>query len=101
MLIEFDITPGFGPRSRSASSTANIIADELEAWSEQYQIPIQYKLRKNTLTLCFDHNETYTFFGLTFDPRPVYNTQYNIPIEDFEYKWRLLTDHEVQHRQNQ
>lgn len=98
MLIEFDITPGFGTRSISASTTARIIADELEAWFDQYQIPIQYKLRKNTLILCFEHNETYTFFGLTFNPKPTYTS--GIPIEDFKCKWRLLTDHEVQHRQN-
>ena len=99
MLIEFDITPGNGTKSLSASTTAGIIADELEAWSDQYQIPIHYKLRKNTLTLCFEHDETYTFFGLTFDPTPTYTS--GKPMEDFECKWRLLTDHEVQHRQNQ
>lgn len=96
MLIEFDITPGIG---HDRYPTAGIIADELEAWSEQYQTPIQYKLRKNTLILCFENDETYTFFGLTFKPKPTYTS--GKPIEGFECKWRLLSDHEVQHRQNQ
>ena len=98
MLIEFDIAPGNSPNALYASTKARIITDELEAWSERYQIPMQYKLRKNTLTLCFDEEKTYSFFGLTFDPKPTYTSGY--PIEEFKCTWRLLTDHEVQHRQN-
>ena len=99
MLIEFDIVGG-GPKGRAASTNARIVVDELEKWSERYQIAIHIKHRKNTVILCFDDEKTYSFFGLTFDPKPVYNPTYNIPIKDFECPWRLLSDHEVQHRQN-
>lgn len=96
MLIEFTVAHSNG---WTASSRAGMIADELEKWSEQYQIPIRYKLHKSILTLCFDNDEIYTFFGLTFDPKPTY--QSGQLIEDFECPWRLLSDHEVQHRQTQ
>jgi len=97
MLIEFDIAPG-DLRQRSASVTLVIVIAEIEKWSAKYQIPIQIKQRKNTVILCFEEEKTYSFFGLTFDPAPTYTS--GVPIEDFECTWRLLTDHEVQHRQN-
>ena len=76
----------------------DIIDLELEKWSERYQIAYHIKRRKNTLTLCFDDDKHYLFFGLTFEPKPTYTS--GKPMTDFECKWRLLTDHEVQHRQN-
>jgi hypothetical protein len=97
MLIEFDIVGG-GPSSWSSSTIARIVIEEIEKWSERYQIPIKIKFRKNTVTLCFDDNKHYLFFGLTFDPKPTYTS--GEPMTDFECPWRLLTDHEVQHRQN-
>jgi len=96
MLIEFGIVGG-GPGGRSASTIAHIVVDELEKWSERYQIVIKIKFRKNTITLCFDDDKHYLFFGLTFDPKPTYTS--GNPIKDFECPWRLLSDHEVQHRQ--
>ena len=98
MLIEFDVSPGLGTKSYSASTTMHIIDLELEKWSERYQIAYHIKRRKNTLTLCFDNNKHYLFFGLTFEPKPTYTS--GKPMADFECKWRLLSDHEVQHRQN-
>jgi hypothetical protein len=97
MLIEFGIAGG-GPGERAASTIAHIVVDEIEKWSEQYQIAIKIKFRKNTITLCFDDDKHYLFFGLTFDPKPTYTS--GNPIKDFECPWRLLSDHEVQHRQN-
>jgi len=96
MLIEFGIVGG-GPGGRSASTIANIVVYELEKWSERYQIAIKIKFRKNTITLCFDDDKHYLFFGLTFDPKPTYTS--GTPMTDFECPWRLLSDHEVQHRQ--
>jgi hypothetical protein len=97
MLIEFDIAGG-GPSIWSSSTIARIVIDEIEKWSVRYQIPIKIKFRKNTVTLCFDDDKHYLFFGLTFDPKPTYTS--GNPIKDFECPWRLLSDHEVQHRQN-
>jgi len=97
MLIEFDILGG-EPGSWSASTIAHIVIEEIEKWSERYQIAIKTKFRKNTITLCFDDDKHYLFFGLTFDPKPTYTS--GNPIRDFDCPWRLLTDHEVQHRQN-
>jgi hypothetical protein len=98
MLIEFDVSPGKGVYSPySASTTIGIINFELEKWSERYQIACHIKRRKNTITLCFDDDKHYLFFGLTFDPKPTYTS--GKPMTDFECPWRLLTDHEVQHRQ--
>ena len=97
MLIEFDILGG-GPSSWSSSTIARIVIEEIEKWSERYQIAIKIKFRKNTIILCFDDDKHYLFFGLTFDPKPTYTS--GNPIKDFECPWRLLSDHEVQHRQN-
>ena len=97
MLIEFDIF-GSVPSTWSSSTIAHIVIEEIEKWSERYQIPIKIKFRKNTVTLCFDDDKHYLFFGLTFDPKPTYTS--GNPIKDFECPWRLLSDHEVQHRQN-
>jgi len=97
MLIEFGIVGG-GPVGRSATTTSHIVIDEIEKWSERYQIAIKIKFRKNTIILCFDDDKHYLFFGLTFDPKPTYTS--GNPIKDFECPWRLLSDHEVQHRQN-
>jgi hypothetical protein len=98
MLIEFAVSPGMGTKSYSASTIMHIIDLELEKWSERYQIAIHIKHRKNTVILCFDDKKTYSFFGLTFDPKPTYTS--GKPMTDFECKWRLLTDYQVQHRQN-
>ena len=97
MLIEFGIVGG-GPGRRSATTTSHIVIDEIEKWSERYQIAIKIKFRKNTIILCFDDDKHYLFFGLTFDPKPTYTS--GKPMTDFECPWRLLSDHEVQHRQN-
>lgn len=97
MLIEFGIVDT-GPGRRSVSTIAHIVIDELEKWSERYQIAIKIKFRKNAIILCFDDDKHYLFFGLTFDPKPTYLSGY--PMTDFECPWRLLSDHEVQHRQN-
>jgi hypothetical protein len=97
MLIEFDIL-GFVPSTWSSSTIAHIVIKEIEKWSERYQIPIKIKFRKNTITLGFDDDKHYLFFGLTFDPKPTYTS--GNPIKYFECPWRLLSDHEVQHRQN-
>lgn len=97
MLIEFDVSPGLGTKSYSASTIMHIIDLELEKWSQRYQIAIHIKHRKNTVILCFDDDKHYLFFGLTFDPKPTYTS--GTPMTDFECKWRLLTDYKVQHRQ--
>jgi len=97
MLIEFGIAGG-GPGGQAASTIAHIVIEELEKWSERYQIAIEIKFRKNTVILCFDDDKHYLFFGLTFDPKPTYTS--GNPIKDFECPWRLLSDYKVQHRQN-
>ena len=97
MLIEFDIL-GCVPSIQSYSTIAHIVVEEIEKWSNRYQIAIKIKFRANTITLCFDDDKHYLFFGLTFDPKPTYTS--GKPMADFECPWRLLSDHEVQHRQN-
>jgi hypothetical protein len=50
MLIEFDIL-GFVPSIRSYSTIAHIVVEEIEKWSNRYQIAIKIKFRANTITL--------------------------------------------------
>jgi hypothetical protein len=91
MLIEIDLTPGEF-RGMPASALANIHITELTDWSTKHNIQIHYMKRKNTITVWFNDDQTYSFFSLTFDPHPVYNTQFNVLIEDYKCPWRIVSD---------
>jgi hypothetical protein len=91
MLIEIDVVPR-GPGSASASSLARTHIAELQNWSIKHNIQLHYMKRKDTITVWFNDEQNYSFFSLTFDPHPVYNTQYNIPMKDYECPWRIVSD---------
>ena len=91
MIIEIDLTPGEF-RGMPASALANIHITELTDWSTKHNIQIHYMKRKNTITVWFNDDQTYSFFSLTFDPHPVYNTQFNVLIEDYKCPWRIVSD---------
>jgi len=92
MLIEIDVVPGIGVRSTPSSSLAQTHIAELKNWSIKHSIPLHYMKRKNTITVWFNDEQTYSFFGLTFDPHPVYNTQFNVPVENYKCPWRIVSD---------
>lgn len=90
MLIEIDIVPG-ELRGTPASALANIHITELKNWSTKHNIQLHYMKRKNTITVWFNDEQTYSFFSLTFDPHPVYNTQFNKLIEDYKCPWHIVS----------
>lgn len=91
MIIEIDVVPGRAG-NRSASMIAGVHITELQNWSQQHNIQLHYMKRKNTITVWFNDEQIYSFFSLTFDPHPVYNTQFNIPMKDYECPWRIVSD---------
>ncbi len=91
MIIEIDVVPR-GPGSASASSLAQTHIAELQNWSIKHNIQLHYMKRKDTITVWFNDDQNYSFFSLTFDPQPVYNTQFNVLIEDYKCPWRIVSD---------
>ena len=91
MIIEIDVEPGRAG-GRSASMIAGVHITELKNWSQQHNIQLHYMKRKNTITVWFNDEQNYSFFSLTFDPKPVYNTQFNVLINDYTCPWRIVSD---------
>jgi hypothetical protein len=66
MYIQFDLnTDIFG---LSNGHALLLIRRELIEWSIKYNISYKEKTVKNTYRVIFNNLETYTFFGLTWDP---------------------------------
>jgi hypothetical protein len=90
MIIEIEVEPGRAG-GRSASMIAGVHITELQNWSQQHNIQLHYMKRKNTITVWFNDEAIYSFFSLTFNPKPVYNTQFNVLIEDYTCPWRIVS----------
>lgn len=67
MLIEFQLPMGAG--GMAAAHALGIIRQELRAWSKKYQISYTEKTVRYTHRVCFDQDEHYSFFALTWHPK--------------------------------
>jgi hypothetical protein len=67
MYIEFTLPTGAG--GTAASFVNGLLNQELHAWSDRYNIPYNTKLVKYTKRITFDHDETYSFFAMTWNPQ--------------------------------
>ena len=67
MYVEFRLPTGAG--GIAAQYTYGQLSQNLSAWSEKYGIPHQKKLNKYIVKVTFDHDESYSFFALTWQPK--------------------------------
>jgi len=63
MYIEFDLQNQGYWRDRE------LIETSLKMWHEQYSIAYRTKPARLKLRVTFDHDETYTFWAMTWNPR--------------------------------
>jgi len=63
MYVEFAI-----PNTEFAGSTLLLIRYYIVKWAEQYGISYTEKTIKHTHRVCFDRDEYYSLFSLTFVP---------------------------------
>ncbi len=66
MYIEFQLPTGAG--GMAAQYTNHMLAQNLTAWSNRYNIAYTKKVHKWTVRVTFDKDETYSFFALTWNP---------------------------------
>lgn len=76
MYIEFQI-PDFG---RGAGYVLAKIKEQVEHWSQTHNIPYTSKTIKYTHRICFDRDELYTFFSITWNPKGA------------SPQWRIVSD---------
>ena len=62
MYIVFDLPNS----STAAMHLIHTINQELHAWSDRYDISYNTKLVKYSKRVTFDHDETYSFFAMTW-----------------------------------
>jgi hypothetical protein len=69
MYIEFDLLPDIdmAPGHRAAINL-RIIQESMLTWSERYNIPYREKTIKYTHRITFDHDESYTFWAMSWNP---------------------------------
>jgi hypothetical protein len=70
MYIEFRLPEGAS--GQSPAHALLVIRRAIIDWSQKYNIPYTEKTIKHTHRVCFDSDEYYTFFGLTWVPRADY-----------------------------
>ena len=79
MYIEFQIP--FGAGGAAAGHALGLIKKHVEIWSQKHNIPYTSKTIKYTHRVCFDNNDNYLFFSLTWNPNNI-----NLP------RWRIVSD---------
>ena len=67
MYIEFDLLPAMtmSPTWYHALST---IQDAMNSWGNRYSIRFREKTIKYKYRVTFDHDESYTFWAMTWNP---------------------------------
>lgn len=65
MYIEFPLPS----TSTSAGLILNYLYQELDEWSQRYQVQYRKKLVKYTLRVTFEDDSMYDFFALTWNPQ--------------------------------
>jgi hypothetical protein len=78
MYVEFKL-----PESIAGASLLLLRRSILD-WSEKYQIPYTEKTIKYTYRVCFDKDESYSFFAMTY-PQTRHFLQYRI-VSDLNNK---------------
>ena len=68
MYIEFSLPKDAA--GQAALYVNQILARELNRWSKQHGIAYKTKTIKYTKRVTFDDNRTYSFFALTWAPKP-------------------------------
>ena len=81
MYIEFSLPTGAA--AQSARHANMIINNELEAWSEKYNIKYQTKIIKYTKRVTFDDERFYSVFAMTWNPERKYTAL---------GRWRIVSD---------
>lgn len=67
MFIEFELPNGAG--GMATGYALSTIQKEFGEWAAQYDVPYKSKLHKYTWRVCFDQQEQYTFFQLSWKPK--------------------------------
>ena len=67
MLIEFDLPQGAS--GQAALYTLSYLKFDLGSWSIRYQIPVTQKTVKYIHRVCFEKDEHYTLFAMTWEGR--------------------------------
>lgn len=67
MYLEFQLPTGAG--GLAAQYTSSLLARNLTAWSNRYNIPYNTKIHKWTMRVTFDNDEIYSFFAMTWSPK--------------------------------
>lgn len=70
MYIEFDLLPDvdMAPGHR-ASTNLRIIQDAMNSWGNRYSTLFREKTIKYKYRVTFDHDESYTFWAITWNPK--------------------------------
>lgn len=81
MLIEFQL-PSRGAGMATAHALG-LLKQELRAWSKKYNIEYTEKTVRYTHRVCFDDDENYSFFAVTWRPKgqPVYWLNFKIIVD--------------------
>jgi hypothetical protein len=69
MYIEFDLLPDvdMAPGHRAAANL-RIIQESMLTWGKRYNILYREKTIKYTHRVTFDHDESYTFWAMSWNP---------------------------------
>ena len=81
MYIEFHLPKGSA--GQAAAHSLTIIRRALVAWSQKYNIQYTEKTIKYTHRVCFEDDNQYSFFAMTWNPDRKY---YALG------KWRIISD---------
>lgn len=80
MYIEFRLPTGAG--GMAAGHAAAMIRQNIKAWAGKYNITYKIKAVKYTLRLCFESEENYAFFQLSWNPDHSYAQNYTLVYPD-------------------
>jgi len=76
MFIEFELPNGAG--GMATGYALSQLQTEINNWAGQYGVKYKTKLHKYTFRLCFENNEQYTFFQLSWNPVNSIGLRYKI-----------------------
>jgi hypothetical protein len=68
MYIEFDLLPTGLSAAPDWYHSLLIIQDEMNSWGNRYSIQFREKTIKYKYRVTFDHDESYTFWAMSWNP---------------------------------
>lgn len=80
MYIEFRLPSGAG--GAAAGHYSMMIKKYIEDWASKYSVKYKIKIIKYTLRLCFESEENYSFFQLSWNPGNSYAQAYALIYPD-------------------